>query len=89
MPNLALGQARRSFVAGKIAVLADSASYVAAAQRQIGERFTFKTVPLHAANTRFSCIAEIDRPIQFHAGLAAAMFGRSRAAARAPLQKSG
>jgi multiple sugar transport system substrate-binding protein len=45
MPNLALGQARQSFVAGSIAILADSTSYVAAAERQIGGRFEFKTVP--------------------------------------------
>lgn len=50
MPNLALGQARQSFVAGNIAILADSTSYVAAAQRQIGERFTFRTVPFPVAS---------------------------------------
>lgn len=33
MPNLGLGQARQSFVAGNIAILADSTSYVAAADR--------------------------------------------------------
>jgi multiple sugar transport system substrate-binding protein len=54
MPNLALGQARQSFVAGSIAVLADSTSYVAAAERQIGDRFKFRTVPfpLPATNGR-------------------------------------
>jgi len=54
MPNLALGQARQSFVAGNIAILADSTSYVAAAERQIGGRFQFKTVafPLSAADGR-------------------------------------
>jgi multiple sugar transport system substrate-binding protein len=45
MPNLALGQARQSFVAGSIAILADSTSYVAAAERQIGGRFKVETVP--------------------------------------------
>jgi len=50
MPNLALGQARQSFVAGNIAILADSTSYVAAAQRQIGERFVFKTLPFPLAS---------------------------------------
>lgn len=50
MPNLALGQARQSFVAGNIAILADSTSYVAAAQRQIGERFTFRTMPFPLAS---------------------------------------
>ena len=52
MPNLALGQARQSFVAGNIAILADSTSYVAAAQRQIGDRFKFRTVafPLAASD---------------------------------------
>ncbi|MCP4562788.1 MAG: ABC transporter substrate-binding protein [Bosea sp.] len=44
MPNLALGQARQSFVAGNVAILVDSTSYVAAAQRQIGDRFAFRTV---------------------------------------------
>ncbi|MGU3496733.1 ABC transporter substrate-binding protein [Xanthobacteraceae bacterium A53D] len=44
MPNLALGQARQSFVAGSIGILADSTSYVAAAERQIGSRFAFETV---------------------------------------------
>ena len=54
MPNLGLGQARQSFVAGNIAMLADSTSYVAAAERQIGGRFQFKTVafPLAAADGR-------------------------------------
>lgn len=54
MPNLTLGQARQSFVAGTIAVLADSTSYVAAAERQIGGRFKFVTVPfpLPAADGR-------------------------------------
>lgn len=45
MPNLALAQARQSFVAGSVAILADSTSYVAAAQRQIGDRFNFRTMP--------------------------------------------
>jgi multiple sugar transport system substrate-binding protein len=45
MPNLGLAQARQSFVAGSVAVLADSTSYVAAAERQIGGRFKFRTVP--------------------------------------------
>jgi multiple sugar transport system substrate-binding protein len=54
MPNLTLPQARQSFVAGRIAILADSTSYVAAAERQIGERFKFKTLrfPLAAADGR-------------------------------------
>ena len=52
MPNLGLGQARQSFVAGNIAILVDSTSYVAAAQRQIGDRFRFRTAsfPLAAAD---------------------------------------
>jgi multiple sugar transport system substrate-binding protein len=52
MPNLGLGQARQSFVAGTIGIFADSTSYVAAAERQIGGRFKFKTVafPLGASN---------------------------------------
>ena len=45
MPNLALAQARQSFVAGSVAILVDSTSYVAAAQRQIGDRFNFRTMP--------------------------------------------
>ncbi|HEY8336433.1 MAG TPA: ABC transporter substrate-binding protein [Tardiphaga sp.] len=45
MPNLSLSQARQSFVAGNIAIVADSTSYVAAAERQIAGRFKFKTVP--------------------------------------------
>ncbi len=54
MPNLGLGQARQSFVAGNVAMLADSTSYVAAAERQIGGRFPFKTVafPLATADGR-------------------------------------
>lgn len=50
MPSLTLGQARQSFVAGNIAILADSTSYLGAAQRQIGERFKFRTArfPLSA-----------------------------------------
>ncbi|WKA30493.1 ABC transporter substrate-binding protein [Bradyrhizobium roseum] len=51
MPNLGLGQARQSFVAGNIAILADSTSYVAAAERQIGGRFQFKTVAFPLAAT--------------------------------------
>jgi multiple sugar transport system substrate-binding protein len=49
MPNLGLAQARQSFVAGSVAVLADSTSYVAAAERQIGGRFKFRTVPFPLA----------------------------------------
>lgn len=45
MPNLGLAQARQSFVAGRIGVLVDSTSYVAAADRQIGGRFGFRTLP--------------------------------------------
>lgn len=54
MPNLGLGQARQSFVAGNIAISADSTSYVAAAERQIGGRFQFKAVafPLAVADGR-------------------------------------
>jgi multiple sugar transport system substrate-binding protein len=54
MPNLGLGQARQSFVAGNVAMLADSTSYVAAAERQIGGRFQFKTVafPLAVSDGR-------------------------------------
>ena len=54
MPNLGLGQARQSFVAGNVGIVADSTSYVAAAERQIGGRFQFKTVafPLAAADGR-------------------------------------
>jgi multiple sugar transport system substrate-binding protein len=50
MPNFGINQARQSFVAGSIAILVDSTSYVAAADRQIGHRFEFKTVafPLSA-----------------------------------------
>jgi multiple sugar transport system substrate-binding protein len=50
MPNLGISQARQAFVAGSIAILVDSTSYVAAADRQIGNRFDFKTVafPLSA-----------------------------------------
>jgi multiple sugar transport system substrate-binding protein len=52
MPNLAIGQARQSFVAGTIGILVDSTSYVAAAERQIAARFKFKTVafPLASAD---------------------------------------
>lgn len=50
MPNLALRQARQSFVAGSIGILADSTSYVAAAERQIGGRFAFVTVPFPLAS---------------------------------------
>jgi multiple sugar transport system substrate-binding protein len=51
MPNLALGQARQSFVAGNIGILADSTSYVAAAERQIASRFSFKTIVFPLAAT--------------------------------------
>jgi multiple sugar transport system substrate-binding protein len=44
MPNLGINQARQSFVAGSVAILADSTSYVAAADRQVGQRFDFRTV---------------------------------------------
>lgn len=44
MPNFGISQARQSFVAGSVAILVDSTSYVAAADRQIGHRFDFKTV---------------------------------------------
>ena len=50
MPNLALGQARQSFVAGNIAILVDSTAIVAASQRQIGDRFAFKTLPFPLAS---------------------------------------
>jgi multiple sugar transport system substrate-binding protein len=52
MPNLGLGQARQSFVAGNIAISADSTSYVAAAERQIGGRFQFKTIAFPARRSR-------------------------------------
>jgi multiple sugar transport system substrate-binding protein len=51
MPNFGLGQARQSFVAGNIAILVDSTSYVAAAQRQIGARFRFRTARFPLAAT--------------------------------------
>lgn len=51
MPNLALGQARQSFVAGNIGILADSTSYVAAAERQIASKFSFKTITFPLAAT--------------------------------------
>ena len=50
MPNLSLSQARQAFAAGDIAILADSTSYVAAAQRQIGDHFTFRTVAFPLAD---------------------------------------
>ena len=58
MPNLGLGQARQSFVAGNIAISADSSFYVAAAERQIGGRFQFKTVafPLAVADGRLPAV---------------------------------
>jgi len=58
MPNLGIGQARQSFVAGNIAISADSSSYVAAAERQIGGRFQFKTVafPLAVADGRLPAV---------------------------------
>ncbi|UZE49315.1 ABC transporter substrate-binding protein [Rhodopseudomonas sp. P2A-2r] len=49
MPNLSLGQARQSFVSGNVAIVADSTSYVAAAERQIAGRFKFRTVPFPLA----------------------------------------
>ncbi|MBO4220981.1 ABC transporter substrate-binding protein [Bradyrhizobium neotropicale] len=50
MPNFGISQVRQSFVAGSVAILVDSTSYVAAADRQIGNRFDFKTAafPLSA-----------------------------------------
>lgn len=50
MPNLSLAQARQSFVAGSVAILVDSTSYVAAAERQIGGRFKFQTLPFPLAS---------------------------------------
>jgi multiple sugar transport system substrate-binding protein len=49
MPNLALGQARQSFVSGTIGIMADSTSYVAAAEKQINGTFGFKTMPFPLA----------------------------------------
>ncbi|WP_315832406.1 ABC transporter substrate-binding protein [Bradyrhizobium prioriisuperbiae] len=50
MPNLSLAQARQSFVAGSVAILVDSTSYVAAADRQIGGRFKFRTMAFPLAS---------------------------------------
>jgi multiple sugar transport system substrate-binding protein len=54
MPNFGISQARQSFVAGTVGILVDSTSYVAAADRQIGHRFDFRTVvfPLSAPEGR-------------------------------------
>ncbi len=52
MPNLALGQARQSFVSGTLGILADSTSYVAAAEKQINGKFGFKTIPWPLADEK-------------------------------------
>ncbi|RPH30205.1 ABC transporter substrate-binding protein [Buttiauxella warmboldiae] len=52
MPNLALGQARQSFVSGTVGIMADSTSYVAAAEKQIGGTFGFKTMPFPLADAK-------------------------------------
>lgn len=51
MPNLSLSQARQSFVSGKIGILADSTSYVAAAEKQINGAFPLKTIAFPLADT--------------------------------------
>lgn len=50
MPNLALSQARQSFVSGTIGIMADSTSYIAAAEKQINNKFGFRTLPFPLAD---------------------------------------
>ncbi|TCV04739.1 carbohydrate ABC transporter substrate-binding protein (CUT1 family) [Samsonia erythrinae] len=52
MPNLALGQARQSFASGTVGIMADSTSYVAAAEKQINGAFGFKTMPFPLADAK-------------------------------------
>jgi multiple sugar transport system substrate-binding protein len=52
MPNLGYSQSRQSFIAGSVAILVDSTSYVAAAERQIGGRFKFRTAAFPIDDTK-------------------------------------
>jgi multiple sugar transport system substrate-binding protein len=54
MPNLPSSQARTAFVAGKIAIFADSSSNLGKATSEIGDRFKFQTFsfPLSSAEGR-------------------------------------
>jgi multiple sugar transport system substrate-binding protein len=45
MPNLPSSQARTAFIAGKIAIFADSSSNLGKATTEIGDRFKFRTFP--------------------------------------------
>ena len=45
MPNLPSSQARTAFVAGKIAIFADSSSNLGKATTEVGNRFSFRTFP--------------------------------------------
>jgi multiple sugar transport system substrate-binding protein len=45
MPNLPSSQARTAFVAGKLAIFADSSSNLGKATTEIGDRFRFQTFP--------------------------------------------
>ena len=45
MPNLPSGQARTAFIAGRLAIFADSSSNLGKATTEIGDRFKFQTFP--------------------------------------------
>jgi multiple sugar transport system substrate-binding protein len=45
MPNLPSGQARTAFIAGRIAIFADSSANLGKATAEIGDRFKFQTFP--------------------------------------------
>lgn len=50
MPDLALNQARQSFVSGTVGIMVDSTSYIAAAEKQINNTFGFRTLPFPLAD---------------------------------------
>jgi multiple sugar transport system substrate-binding protein len=50
MPNLPSGQARTAFIAGKLAIFADSSANLGKATTEIGEKFKFQTFPFPIAS---------------------------------------
>jgi multiple sugar transport system substrate-binding protein len=51
MPNLPSSQARTAFIAGKLAIFADSSSNLGKATTEIGDRFKFQTFPFPVPST--------------------------------------
>jgi multiple sugar transport system substrate-binding protein len=50
MPNLPSGQARTAFIAGKLAIFADSSANLGKATAEIGDKFKFQTFPFPLAS---------------------------------------